>query len=111
MAIYGAQQNVGWACCYWMILFTTNEQTQIASDLTEIRLRDVLLNITGASIGITVADERIVGGNVKQHYSASSARNPMNWDIVPRISFYFERKQKQIESSSQAQSAKGLNFA
>ena len=61
-------QNVSWGRLLLDDLVFIDEDTHSEFPTTELRKDDVLLNITGASIGRTaVVDERIVGGNVNQH--------------------------------------------
>ena len=61
-------QNVGWGILLLDEVAYIDEETHDSFDSTEIKLRDVLLNITGASIGRSaVADKQIAGGNVIQH--------------------------------------------
>lgn len=81
-------------------------------DSTEINRRDVLLNMTEASIGRNaVADERIAGGNVNQHVCIIRTKpdelNPLflnQFLIGPRV-------QKQIDSFQAGGNRQGLNFA
>ena len=61
-------QNVGWGVLLLDDIAFIDEETHSSFSSTEIKALDVLLNITGASIGRSaVADARIVGGNVNQH--------------------------------------------
>ena len=61
-------QNVGWGYLLFDDIAFIDEETHQSFSNTEIKLDDVLLNITGASIGrCAVADERLIGGNVNQH--------------------------------------------
>ena len=61
-------QNVGWGELILDDLVHIDEKTHAAFAATEIEEGDVLLNISGASIGRSaVADRRIDGGNVNQH--------------------------------------------
>ena len=76
---------------------------------TEIIEQDVLLNITGASIGrCAIADTRIAGGNVNQHVCIirSTSLNPIF------LSNYIlsHKGQKQIESFQAGGNREGLNF-
>ncbi len=61
-------QNVDWGTLRLRGLVFLDEQTHASFRMSEIRNGDVLLNITGASIGRSaVATEALDGGNVNQH--------------------------------------------
>jgi type I restriction enzyme S subunit len=61
-------QNVGWGSLLLDDIAFIDEATHRSFEGTELRTGDVLLNITGASIGRSaVADAQIAGGNVNQH--------------------------------------------
>ena len=76
---------------------------------TEIREQDVLLNITGASIGrCAIADSRIVGGNVNQHVCIIRATS-LNPTFLSNF-ILSQRGQKQIESFQAGGNREGLNF-
>lgn len=61
-------QNIGWGRLRLEELAYIDEALHAASAATEVQTGDVLLNITGASIGRSaVADSRVSGGNVNQH--------------------------------------------
>ena len=61
-------QNVGEGSFLLNDIAYIDKQTHDNQISTELNLNDVLLNITGASIGRTaVVDSRLVGGNVNQH--------------------------------------------
>lgn len=105
-------QNVGWGELILNDVAFIDEVTHQSFDSTEIKLSDVLLNITGASIGRSaVADLRIVGGNVNQHVCIIRT----NQDAVnPVLLNYFlisERGQKQVDSFQAGGNRQGLNFA
>ena len=105
-------QNVGWGVLLLDDIAHIDEQTHGSFDSTEVKPRDVLLNITGASIGRSaVADERIVGGNVNQHVCI--IRTEPN-ELDPLFLNHFlisDRGQKQIESFQAGGNRQGLNFA
>lgn len=66
--IFIRSQNVGWGDLRLDDVAYIDEATHASFSSTEVRTGDVLLNITGASIGrCAVADERLAGGNVNQH--------------------------------------------
>ena len=76
---------------------------------TEIKEQDVLLNITGASIGrCAIADSRIVGGNVNQHVCIIRAAS-LNPAFLSNF-ILSHRGQKQIESFQAGGNREGLNF-
>ena len=78
---------------------------------TEIESSDVLLNITGASIGrCTKADERIAGGNVNQHVCiVRTNQNKLTPKILVEL-INSDIGQKQIDSYQAGGNREGLNF-
>ena len=110
--LFVRSQNVGWGILLLDDVAYIDEETHASFDSTEIKVRDVLLNITGASIGRSaVADERIAGGNVNQHVCIIRTKpdelNPffLNQYLVS------QRGQKQIDSFQAGGNRQGLNFA
>jgi type I restriction enzyme S subunit len=105
-------QNVGWGELILNDVAFIDEETHQSFDSTEIKVSDVLLNITGASIGRSaVADSRIVGGNVNQHVCIIRAKQD---ELNPALLNHFlisERGQKQIDSFQAGGNRQGLNFA
>jgi type I restriction enzyme, S subunit len=105
-------QNVGWGILLLDDVAYIDEETHASFNSTEIQVRDVLLNITGASIGRSaVADERIAGGNVNQHVCIIRTKpdelNPffLNQYLIS------QRGQKQIDSFQAGGNRQGLNFS
>jgi len=105
-------QNVGWGELLLEEVAFIDEETHSSFSATEIKALDVLLNITGASIGrSTVADPRIVGGNVNQHVCIIRVKpaelNPffVNQYLISPMG------QKQIDSFQAGGNRQGLNFA
>lgn len=105
-------QNVGWGVLLLDDIAFIDEETHASFDSTEIKTSDVLLNITGASIGRSaIADERIAGGNVNQHVCIIRVKaeelNPtfLNQFLLSR------NGQKQIDSFQAGGNRQGLNFA
>ncbi|GAB1410944.1 restriction endonuclease subunit S [Desulfovibrionales bacterium] len=105
-------QNIG---CGQLILDDVafiDEETHKSFDSTELKVSDVLLNITGASIGRSaVADSRIAGGNVNQHVCIIRVKHN---ELIPTLLNQFlisERGQKQIDSFQAGGNRQGLNFA
>ncbi len=105
-------QNVGWGNLILDDVVNIDEATHSTFSATEVTEGDVLLNITGASIGRSaVADSRIHGGNVNQHVciirTKEHALNPyfLNQFLLSQIG------QKQIDSFQAGGNRQGLNFA
>lgn len=104
-------QNVGWGKLLLDDIAFIDEQTHSTFQDTQIEDKDVFLNITGASIGrSTIADHRVVGGNVNQHVCIIRAvREKLN----PKFLNYFllsKTGQKQIDSFQSGGNRQGLNF-
>ena len=105
-------QNVGWAELILDDVAFIDEETHNSFCSTEIHAFDVLLNITGASIGRSaVADARVVGGNVNQHVciirvkAAELNHFYLNQYLISPVG------QKQIGSFQAGGNRQGLNFA
>jgi type I restriction enzyme S subunit len=88
-----------------------DEATHEGFKATEIEPDDLLLNITGASIGRSaVADVRIARGNVNQHVCIIRTDQEK---LHPRFLNYFllsQTGQRQIESFQAGGNRQGLNF-
>jgi type I restriction enzyme S subunit len=104
-------QNVGWGNLLLPDLAYINEETHSQFLSTEIVEGDVLLNITGASIGRSaIADTRISGGNVNQHVCIIRA---ISGKLHPQFLLYYllsQDGQKQIDSFQAGGNRQGLNF-
>ncbi len=104
-------QNVGWGKLLLSDVAFIDEQTHRSFNSTEIKISDVLLNITGASIGRSaVADSRIAGGNVNQHVCIIRVKQG---ELNPTLLNQFlisKRGQKQIDSFQAGGNRQGLNF-
>jgi type I restriction enzyme, S subunit len=104
-------QNVGWGRLLLSDLAFIDDNTHRTFNDTEIQENDVLLNITGASIGRSaVADARVAKGNVNQHVCI--IRTDKN-RLAPQFLNYFllsHRGQEQIDSFQAGGSREGLNF-
>jgi type I restriction enzyme S subunit len=105
-------QNVGWGILLLKEIVFIDEATHQNSINTEIESEDVLLNITGASIGrSTVANHQVSGGNVNQHVciirTKRESLNPyfINQYLISSLG------QKQIDSFQAGGNRQGLNFA
>nr|WP_321270759.1 restriction endonuclease subunit S [Alcaligenes faecalis] len=105
-------QNIGWGKLILDDVVFIDEGTHKSFDSTEIKVSDVLLNITGASIGRSaVADSRIAGGNVNQHVCIIRVKhNELNPTLLNQF-LISERGQKKIDSFQAGGNRQGLNFA
>ena len=103
-------QNVGMGHLILNDIAYIDESTHQKQKSTELRTNDVLLNITGASIGRTaLATEEINGGNVNQHVCIIRT----NGNVEPSyICDYIQTSkiQKYIQSLQTGGSREGLNF-
>ena len=103
-------QNVGLGHLILDDIAYIDEDTHQRKKNTELQLDDVLLNITGASIGRSaLVNQQIVGGNVNQHVCIIRA----NKKLIPSFLCNFllsQYGQKQIESFQAEGNRQGLNF-
>ena len=103
-------QNVGLGHLILDDITYIDEYTHQRQKSTELQLDDVLLNITGASIGRSaLVNQQIMGGNVNQHVCIIRA----NKKLIPSFLCYFllsQYGQKQIESFQAGGNRQGLNF-
>jgi len=105
-------QNVGWGLLLLDDIAFIDESTHASFLGTEIMESDVLLNITGASIGRSaVADERISGGNVNQHVCIIRVKRDELDPVLLNQFLISERGQEQIDSFQAGGNRQGLNFA
>ncbi|EMD0835232.1 restriction endonuclease subunit S [Klebsiella pneumoniae] len=105
-------QNIGWGELILDYVVFIDDETHKSFDSTEIKLSDVLLNITGASIGRSaVADSRIVGGNVNQHVCIIRVKQDELHPVFLNQFLISEIGQKQIDSFQAGGNRQGLNFA
>lgn len=105
-------QNVGWGVFLLSDVVFIGESLHQEALSTEVKLEDVLLTITGASIGRSaVVNQRVAGGNVNQHVciirTIKSRLNPiyLNQYLIS------EYGQMQIDSFQAGGNRQGLNFA
>lgn len=104
-------QNVGWGSLLLDDLVFIDESTHLTFPDTEIHRDDVLLNITGASIGRSaLADLRVVGGNVNQHVCIIRS-NPQQL-VASYLNMFLLSAggQHQIDSFQAGGNRQGLNF-
>lgn len=104
-------QNVGWGDLLLDDIAFIDDATHAGFSATEIQIDDVLLNITGASIGrCAVADNRIAGGNVSQHVCIIRVKKT---EVIPGYLSQFllgQPGQSQIDSFQAGGNRQGLNF-
>ena len=103
-------QNVGMGYLILDDIAYISEDIHKKHKATELKLYDVLLNITGASIGRTaIATKEIEGGNVNQHVCIIRA----NAQVSPKfLCNYIQtaKIQNYIQSLQTGGSREGLNF-
>ena len=103
-------QNVGNGVLLLNDIVYIDEKTHQRQISTELKKDDVLLNITGASIGrCAIATSQIQGGNVNQHVCIIRLKET----VTPLYICYFllsHRGQKQIDSFQAGGNRQGLNF-
>jgi type I restriction enzyme S subunit len=105
-------QNVGWGELILDDVAFIDEETHSSFSSTEIKVLDVLLNITGASIGRSaVADGRIAGGNVNQHVCIIRVKAAELNHCYLNQYLISPEGQKQIDSFQAGGNRQGLNFA
>jgi type I restriction enzyme S subunit len=104
-------QNVGWGTLLLSDIVYIDDDTHNLFSATELRQNDVLLNITGASIGRSaIADVRLMGGNVNQHVCIIRTDSR---EVAPRFINYFllsDYGQQQMDSFQAGGNREGLNF-
>ncbi|MCE5276520.1 MAG: restriction endonuclease subunit S [Planctomycetaceae bacterium] len=104
-------QNVGWGELILEDVAYIDEETHKSFVASEIQPSDVLLNITGASIGRSaVADSRIVGGNVNQHVCIIRLKQNELYPVLLNQYLISDRGQKQIDNFQAGGNRQGLNF-
>lgn len=104
-------QNVGWGTLLLDDVAFIDEQTHQSFKSTELEFEDVLLNITGASIGrSSIADMRIVGGNVNQHVCIIRPNRKYLSPYFLNAFILSQRGQNLIDSYQAGGNRQGLNF-
>ena len=104
-------QNVGWGCLILDNVVYIDEDTHSLFSGTEIKEDDVLLNISGASIGRSaVADKTIDGGNVNQHVCIIRTKSKNLNPFFLNQFLLSQRGQCQIDSFQAGGNRQGLNF-
>ncbi|MDD9963883.1 MAG: restriction endonuclease subunit S [Gammaproteobacteria bacterium] len=104
-------QNVGWGFLDLRDIAFITDETHATFAASEIKEGDVLLNITGASIGRSaVADSSVALGNVNQHV-CEIRPDPDQLDSYFLNSFLLSAAgQRQIDSFQAGGNRQGLNF-
>lgn len=104
-------QNIGWGRLILDDIAFIDEETHEQFAGTEIMQDDVLLNITGASIGrCAIADDRIGGGNVNQHVCIIRPDRRRTLGRLIKYGLLSVAGQRQIESYQSGGNRQGLNF-
>lgn len=105
-------QNVGWGNLLLDDVAYIDEVTHSTFIASEIVENDVLLNITGASIGRSVvADKSIKGGNVNQHVCIIRTKANKIHPVFLNQFLLSQYGQNQIDSFQAGGNRQGLNFA
>lgn len=103
-------QNIGWGNLRLADLAFIDEETHQTFLATEIHDEDVLLNITGASIGrCSVANKQLEGGNVNQHVCIIRTNKELDHKYLSYV-LLSSIGQKQIDSFQAGGNREGLNF-
>ena len=103
-------QNVGNGCFLLDDVAYIDEATHKKQINTELKNGDVLLNITGASIGrTTVVNKNIEGGNVNQHVCIIRLLEDYSPNYICNYLLSYGG-QKQIDSFQAGGNREGLNF-
>jgi type I restriction enzyme S subunit len=104
-------QNIGWGELILDDVAYIDEDTHASFVATELKKGDVLLNITGASIGRSaVADARVAYGNVNQHVCIIRVVSEQlrSWFLSQYL--ISSHGQDQIDSYQAGGNRQGLNF-
>ncbi len=104
-------QNVGWGNLLLDDIAYIDEETHQTFPNTEIKLNDVFLNISGASIGrSSFANEKLIGGNVNQHVCIiRTIKDKLN-PLFLNLFLISKNGQKQIDSFQSGGNRQGLNI-
>ena len=103
-------QNVGLGVLLLEDIAYIDDTTHIRQKNTEIQIDDVLLNITGASIGRSaLVNEQIAGGNVNQHVCIIRTKDNLVSSFLCNF-LLSNYGQRQIDSFQAGGNRQGLNF-
>lgn len=104
-------QNVGWGKLLLDDIAFIDDETHQTFPNTEIKLHDVFLNISGASIGrSSYANEQLVGGNVNQHVCIIRVIDKKLSPVFLNLFLLSKYGQKQIDSFQSGGNRQGLNI-
>lgn len=104
-------QNIGWGELRLDDVACIDEMTHRTFPASEIRAGDVLLNITGASIGrSSVATAELDGGNVNQHVCEIRLRPGIMDPYFLNAFLLSHDGQRQIDTFQAGGNRQGLNF-
>lgn len=105
-------QNIGWGKLLLDDIVFISYEIHKTFLSTEIQYQDVLLNITGASIGrCAIANRQISGGNVNQHVCIiRTNKNELNPIFLMQYIISYQC-QNQINNFQAGGNRQGLNFA
>ena len=105
-------QNIGWGKLILDDLAFISREIHETFSSTELHEHDILLNITGASIGrCAIADTNIFGGNVNQHVCVIRVDHGEYSAKFVGYVLLSEIGQNQINSFQAGGNRQGLNFA
>ncbi|PTA48663.1 hypothetical protein C9I43_16440 [Shewanella morhuae] len=105
-------QNIGWGDLILENIAFIEEEVHQSFLGTVIKENDVLLNITGASIGRTaIADQRVASGNVNQHVCIIRTKLKELNPVYLCQFILSPNGQQQIDSFQAGGNREGLNFA
>lgn len=103
-------QNIGWGYLIYDNIAFIDEKTHQTHLSTQIKEGDILLNITGASIGRSaIADRKVNGGNVNQHVCIIRTKEELS-PLFANQYLLSQNGQKQIDSFQAGGNRQGLNF-
>jgi type I restriction enzyme, S subunit len=104
-------QNIGWGHLLLDDIAFINDEIHETFLNTEIKLNDVFLNISGASIGrSSFASEVLVGGNVNQHVCIIRLIDKKLNPIFLNLFLLSKNGQKQIDNFQSGGNRQGLNI-
>lgn len=104
-------QNIGWGELLLDDLIFVAPELHADMRSSELHLNDVLLNISGASIGrAALVNERLVGGNVNQHVCIIRTKRDELDPAFLLIVLLSHNGQKQIDSFQAGGNREGLNY-
>lgn len=104
-------QNIGWGNLLLDDIAFIDDETHQTFPNTEIKINDVFLNISGASIGrSSFANEKLVGGNVNQHVCIIRVIDKKLNPNYLNLFLLSKNGQKQIDSFQSGGNRQGLNI-